>query len=121
MRDAICKFIARTYDAVSQAEDGVAAIEKAQEYPPDLVIMDVSLPRLNGVEAASVLRRTVPGVKIIGFTSLDRESREALLAEAEFDLVLWKSDGLMKLAEAINALLRGRANPTPLPPRKLAK
>jgi DNA-binding NarL/FixJ family response regulator len=107
VRDAICKFIRRTYDAVCEADDGIAAIERAKECPPDLAIMDLSLPRLNGVQAASNLRRTLPGIKIIGFTSLGRETREALLAGTEFDVMLHKHDGLTNLAEAIKTLLPG--------------
>jgi DNA-binding NarL/FixJ family response regulator len=108
VRDAICKFIRRICDAVCEADDGVAAIERAKECPPDLVIMGLSLPRLKGVQAASELRRTLPGIKIIGFTSLSRESSDALLADTEFDVMLCKHDGLTKLAEAINSLLPGR-------------
>ena len=105
VRDAICKFIRRTHDAVCEADDGVAAIEKAKDCPPDLVIMDLNLPRLNGVQAASELRRMFPGIKIIGFTTLSRKSAQELLAETQFDAMLSKQDGLTKLAEAIKALL----------------
>jgi DNA-binding NarL/FixJ family response regulator len=105
VRDAICKFIRRTYDVVCEADDGVAAIERAKECPPDLVIMDLNLPKLNGVQAASELRRMLPGIKIIGFTTLSRESAEELLAATEFDAMLSKHDGLTKLAEAIKVLL----------------
>jgi len=108
VRDAICKFIRRTYDSVHEAEDGVAAIDRAKECPPDLVIMDLNLPRLNGVQAASELRRMLPGIKIIGFTSLSRESAQELLAETQFDAMLSKLDGLTKLAEAVEALLPRR-------------
>jgi len=105
VRDAICKFIARICDAVCQADDGTAALRRAKECPPDLVIMDLNLPRLKGVQAASELRRTLPGIKIIGFTTLSRESSDALLAHTEFDVMLCKQDGLTKLAEAIKTLL----------------
>lgn len=105
MRDAICKFIRRTYDSVCEADDGVAAIDRAKECPPDLVIMDLNLPRLNGVQAASELRRMLPRIKIIGFTTLGRESAQQLLAETQFDAMLSKQDGLTKLEEAIKAFL----------------
>jgi DNA-binding NarL/FixJ family response regulator len=105
VRDAICRFIRRTYDSVCEADDGLAAIEKAKECPPDLVIMDLNLPRLNGIQAASELRRMLPGIKIVGFSTLSRESAEELLAETKFDAMLSKHDGLTKLGEAIDALL----------------
>jgi len=107
VRDAICQFIDRAtpFKACCEAGDGVAAIEKARECAPSLVVLDLSMPGMNGVEAASVLRGMLPGTKIVGFTTFDEEFRRSLLADASFDMVLSKHEGLAKLAEAINALL----------------
>ena len=107
MRDAICHFIDRAtpFKACCEAGDGVAAVEKAKERAPALVILDLSMPRMNGVEAASVLRGMLPGTKIVGFTAFDEELRTSLLATTAFDMILSKHQGLAKLAEAINALL----------------
>src|SRR5260370_10707830 len=107
VRDAICKFIDRapSFKACCEAGDGVAAIEKAKERAPSLVVLDLGMPEMNGVEAASVLRGMLPGTKIVGFTTFDEEFRRALLADTSFDMVLSKHEGLAKLAEAINALL----------------
>jgi DNA-binding NarL/FixJ family response regulator len=85
--------------------DGVAAIEKAKERAPALVILDRSMPRMNGVEAASVLRGMLPGTKIVGYTTFGEEFRRAILAATAFDMILSKHEGLAKLAETINALL----------------
>ena len=62
VRDAICQFIDRAtpFKACCQADEGAAAIEKAKERAPALVILDLSMPGLNGVEAASVLRAMLP-------------------------------------------------------------
>ena len=107
MRGTICNFIERAtpYEACCEADDGVAAIEKAKERAPALVILDLSMPRMNGVEAASVLRAMLPSAKIVGFTTFDEEFRRSLLATSAFDMILSKHQGLAKLAEAINALL----------------
>jgi DNA-binding NarL/FixJ family response regulator len=108
VRDAICHFIDRAtpFKACCEAGDGVAAIEKAKERAPALVVLDLGLPGMNGVEAASVLRGMLPGTKIVGFTTFDEELRRSLLEETSFfDVVLSKYDGLAKLEEAINALL----------------
>jgi YesN/AraC family two-component response regulator len=90
MRGAIHKAVTGICDCVCEAEDGVAAIEKVREYSPDLVIMDLSMPRLNGVQATPILRRMLPRTKVICFTSLGGEIDATLIAEAEFDLVLNK-------------------------------
>jgi DNA-binding NarL/FixJ family response regulator len=110
VRGAICDFIDRAtpLKACCEAGDGVAAIEKAKERAPALVIMDLSMPRMDGVEAASVLRGMLPGTKIVGFTTFDEEFRTSLLATTAFDMILSKHEGLAKLAEAINALLPAR-------------
>jgi len=107
VRDAICRFIDRatSFKACCEAGDGVAAIEKAKERAPSLVVLDLSMPGMNGVEAASVLRGMLPGTKIVGFTTFDEEFRRSLLADTSFDMVLSKHEGLAKLADAINALL----------------
>jgi DNA-binding NarL/FixJ family response regulator len=107
VRDAICHFIGKAtpFKACCQAGGGVAAIEKAKARAPALVVMDLSMPGMNGVEAALVLRGMLPGTKIVGFTTFDEEFRRSLLADTSFDMILSKHEGLAKLAEAINALL----------------
>ena len=115
MRDAICHFIDRAtpFKACCEAGDGVAAIEKAKDRAPALMILDLSMPRMNGVEAASILRGMWPGTKIVGFTTFDEEHCRSLLAATAFDMILSKHEGLAKLAEVINAL---RPAPDPLDP-----
>ena len=108
MRGAIRKAVEGSCDCACEAEDGVAAIERAEKYPPDLVIMDLSMPRLNGVQATSILRRMLPRTKVIGFTSLGSEIDTTLLAEAGFDLVLNKQEGFARLLGAIRTLAPDR-------------
>ena len=103
VRDAICRFVKDSCDSVHEAADGLEAIERAKVCLPDLIIMDLNMPRLNGVEAASQIRRMLPDIKIIGFTTL---SDCSLLPD--FDLMLRKQDGFAKLKVAINTLLPAR-------------
>src|ERR1700692_4378898 len=56
------------FEVCGEAVDGLDAIEKARELNPDLIILDLSMPRMNGAAAASVLKRTMPHVPIILFT-----------------------------------------------------
>jgi DNA-binding NarL/FixJ family response regulator len=53
---------------VGEAENGKEAVEKAQELKPDLVVLDLAMPVMNGIEAASVLKRLSPSLPVVIFT-----------------------------------------------------
>ena len=108
MRGAICEFIDRTtpFQACCDAGQGTAAIDKAIERAPDLLILDLNSPTLDGVETASALRRTVPGIKTIGLVMFPAgQFSKTLITSAGFDVIVSKQEGLAKLAEAIKTLL----------------
>ena len=109
VRGAIRQFFeTRTsYRVCDEADDGLSAIQKAEDSRCDLILLDLSMPNLSGVEAATILRRTLPEAKIVGFSALrgDADLRGELIASGNFDAVLSKLDGLEKLAEAVKALL----------------
>jgi len=56
------------FDVCGEAENGLQAIEKAQELLPELIVMDLSMPIMNGIDAARALKRLLPGVPLIIFT-----------------------------------------------------
>jgi DNA-binding NarL/FixJ family response regulator len=71
-RDGIASLLtAWGMDVVGQAGDGLEAIEKARELTPDLVLMDINMPRLDGVEATRVLRSEQPEMKVVIVTVVD--------------------------------------------------
>jgi DNA-binding NarL/FixJ family response regulator len=87
-----------------EAADGLAAIEKTRKEQPDLILLDLAMPKLNGAEAAAVLRQMAPSIPIVLFTMYDEAA--ALLAPAvDVKLVLSKSDGLSDLAGRVRHLL----------------
>ena len=51
-----------------QAEDGCQAVELAEKYRPDVVVMDINMPGINGIEATRILSRTLPETRIIGLS-----------------------------------------------------
>ena len=86
-----------------EAGDGVEAIQKARELKPDLILLDFSMPKMNGLEAASVLKKMLPNVHIIAFTMF-ADALGSKLSSA-VDLVVPKAEGLTVLAKAVQSLL----------------
>ena len=103
----MCDFIqkATPFKACCDASNGVAAIDTARECGPNLIIVDLSMPMLHGVETASSLRQIVPDAKIIGLAMIADELGKSPIAAAGFDIIVSKRDGLAKLAETIKRLL----------------
>jgi len=69
----------RELQVVGEASDGLEAVQKAAELKPDLILMDIGLPTLNGIEAARQIRKLVPESKII---FLSQESSPEIIEEA---------------------------------------
>jgi DNA-binding NarL/FixJ family response regulator len=91
-----------------EAGDGLSAIKTAEENHCELVVLDLAMPNLSGVEAASILRSRLPQVKIVGFSALGKELGPELVASGAFDAVLSKHDGLEKLADVVRSLMPKR-------------
>lgn len=95
-------------EIVSEAADGAEAVRKAAELTPDLILMDVSLPVLNGIEACRRIREASPSSKII---FLSQEKSIDVVQEALDTGALGyvnKSDAARELARAIDVVLEGR-------------
>ena len=93
---------------IEELADGPEAIEKAKELQPDLILLDIGLPTLNGIEAARRIRKVSPDSKIL-FVSENRSRdvvEEALRAGGGGYVV--KSDAARELLPAIKAILEGK-------------
>jgi CheY-like chemotaxis protein len=88
-----------------QAANGVEAVQRALELRPDLVVMDLAMPLMNGVEAAMVLRNTMPKVPIVLFTLYAEQLRGAISPGFGVTLIVSKTDGLAALLESLERLL----------------
>ena len=89
---------------VREAVDGVDVIEKAKKSKPDLILLDLAMPRLNGAEAAAVLKNEMPETPVILFTLNTDLYADALSAALGVDFIS-KVDGIPKLLERVDALL----------------
>ena len=109
-----CRFLRLTLLAheelqvIGEFADGPEAIEKAKELQPDLILLDIGLPTLNGIEAARRIREVSPKTKIL-FVSENRSpdiAEEALRTGAGGYVA--KADAARDLLPAINAVLEGK-------------
>ena len=93
---------------VGEASDGLDAVQKAQELQPDLILLDISLPTLNGIEAAPMIRALSSTSKIL-FVSVNRswDIAEAALRSGAGGYVV-KSDAARDLLPAVESALKGR-------------
>jgi DNA-binding NarL/FixJ family response regulator len=77
---------------VGAAHDGLAAIELADELRPDAIVIDLHMPRLDGVSAVARLRRDYPVLCVIALTGDAQPALHRVVAEAGADAVLMKSE-----------------------------
>ena len=93
---------------ISSAVDGTEAVQKAEELQPDLILMDLGLPGMNGIEATSQIGIVSPGSKVLFLT----HHREPDLIQAAFDAgasgYVLKSDFNADLIPAVRAVLLGQ-------------
>ena len=96
----------RNFEVCGEAIDGVDALEKATELEPALILLDLRMPRMNGVEAASVLRGRMPKLRIVLLTLYDEVlSCQSIMSAVGFDAIISKPDGFSRLAECVRGLL----------------
>lgn len=88
-----------------EAYDGVQAIESAKQTQPDLILLDLTMPVMSGIETASVLKRIMPQTPVILFTLHEDAINKELAATAGVDLVADKTTGIPRLGESIKTLL----------------
>lgn len=109
LRDGIRHFLKGIPDmeVVAEADDGQLAVKLACELEPDVVLMDIAMPRLNGLEATRQIKRCRPQAKILILTMYDHEEYiRQILAMGAMGYLL-KNEGAQELVGAIRAVHRG--------------
>jgi len=106
-------------EVVGEAEDGEEAIRKAEELAPDVVLMDVRMPRVSGIEATRRLAESLPTTRIIVLTVSDEEDDlyEAIKAGATGYLL--KEISIEEVADAVRAVMQGQTLISPSMASKL--
>ena len=96
-------------EVVGLAKDGVDAVEKARQLLPDVVLMDISMPRMNGVEATREIKRENPHIGVVVLTMYDEEDYIFDLVKAGATGYLLKDADSTQIAKAIRAVAHGES------------
>lgn len=101
-------------EIVGQASDGRSTVEMAKELKPDVVVMDISMPDLNGIEATREIQRDAPGVKVLALSMHSASRYVAEMFRAGACGYLLKECDFAEVAQAIRAVVAGRTYVSPL-------
>jgi len=107
IRMALRKFLEdhTDFEVCGEAADGLEAIEKAAQLEPDLIVLDLSMPRMDGVEAARELKQRMPQVPLVLFTMHAAALNQRDAATTGFDAIISKTEGLQTLIDKVQTLL----------------
>lgn len=106
-------------EVVAEAEDGEEAVERAEELAPDVVLMDVRMPRLNGIEAARRIRAALPTTRILMLTVSDEEEDLFDAIKAGANGYLLKEISVEEVGSAIHSAVQGESRISPSMAAKL--
>lgn len=93
---------------VAEAENGNDAIAHVKQHKPDVAILDINMPGLNGIEATEILRRDYPELKIIIVSMHSDELFPKRLFKAGANAYLTKDSGIQEITHAINEVMESR-------------
>jgi DNA-binding NarL/FixJ family response regulator len=94
-------------EIVAEAADGAETVALAEELQPDIVLLDISMPKLNGVQVVEVLRRTAPATRVVVLTGYDNEQYGPALLRLGVRGYLPKSASARELIDVLRAVHRG--------------
>jgi DNA-binding NarL/FixJ family response regulator len=111
--EALCVYLEKTFDVIGLVADGRAMLEESIRLRPDVVITDVAMPLLNGLDAARRIREQNSNVKFVFLTMLDDLNLAAAALELGPVAFVLKRSGGLELLKAIEQILHGRPYLTP--------
>lgn len=96
------------FNIIAEAENGSKAIEACKNYNVDLIIMDINMPEMNGIEATEKIKEAFPEVKVLALTMMDEDQHIRQMIEAGASGYILKSSDKIELVEAITSILDGQ-------------
>jgi DNA-binding NarL/FixJ family response regulator len=119
--EGLRKLLEPEFGPVETVEDGRALLRKAQQLKPDVVLLDISMPLLNGIDAARQLRKVLPETKIIFLTMHADPAYVTEAFRAGASGYLLKRSAASELLNAVREVLKGRSYVTPLVARDMLR
>ncbi|HEV3449211.1 MAG TPA: response regulator transcription factor [Gemmataceae bacterium] len=114
LREAFAGLLESICEVVGAVADGRALLAAAAELRPDIVVLDIAMPLLNGLDAARQLRRSMPHIKLIFLTVSEDPELAAQAFQAGASGYLLKNSAASELLQAIQEVSQGRSYVTPL-------
>jgi DNA-binding NarL/FixJ family response regulator len=97
----------KEFNIIGEACDGEEAVAMTKKLEPDVLVIDLSMPKLSGIEATKIIRKTFPSVKVLVLTMYDNEEYVYQILKSGAGGYLLKNSGRDELAAAIRAVARG--------------
>jgi DNA-binding NarL/FixJ family response regulator len=112
--DAFQKLLADHCDVVGQASDGRAVVAAAEQLKPDVVVLDISMPQLNGLEAGRQIKQRLRDIKVVFLTMNEDPDLAAEAFRSGASAYVLKRSAGSELLTAIHEVMQGRSYVTPL-------
>src|SRR5688572_5578000 len=109
MRDGLKSLLATQSDmeVIGEAVNGQEACQKAKELRPDVVIMDIAMPGMNGAQATEALKQTCPKVKVVALSAYEDGEYLRQMLKAGASGYLLKNSSVSEVARAVRCALNG--------------
>jgi len=109
VRQGTCELLRQEsdLDVIAEAENGLQAVELTQSLNPDIVIMDVRMPEMSGIEATKSILETAPGVRVLALTAHEDDQYLFSLLEAGVSGYIMKTAPVSELVKAIRQVKEG--------------
>lgn len=98
----------KRYKIIGKANNGAEAVQKAMELKPDVILMDISMPVLNGIEATKIIADKFPDIKIIALTQYEEQEYVVQILKSGGSGYLLKNSKKKEFIEAIESVLSGK-------------
>ena len=118
--DAFTRLLEPEFEIVATVADGRALLERAPELKPDVIVLDLRMPLLGGMEAGLELKAALPNTKIVVLTIADDSDIAALALRQWASGYVLKKSAAWELAKAIREVIKGNSYVTPYIAQKLA-